>query len=149
VNLGAAWLFAGEPKLLRLESASRWLSRLLLATGFGYATAASMIAAAHSWFSRGTESGDVAVVLLFAAISLVMGWIALARRRDVFPLVLMAGSWIAVSTTFFVSLVRSGGLGAFFLISLWLIASSTVASVLLMKWLRAWRIDEDMQEASA
>jgi len=60
-------------------------------------------------------------------------------RRDVFPLTALAGSWVAISTAALANAMRFDDIGAFFVVALWLIASSTMASIALMRWHRIWR----------
>jgi len=61
------------------------------------------------------------------------------RRRDVFPLTLLAGSWITISTAWLAHAIQLRDVGEFFLIAIWLIGSSTTAGFVLMRWLRQWR----------
>jgi hypothetical protein len=61
------------------------------------------------------------------------------RRQDVFPLTALAGSWITISTAWLAHSMRLNDIGELFVIAMWLIASSTAAGMLLMRWLRQWR----------
>jgi hypothetical protein len=65
----------------------------------------------------------------------------LRQRRDVFPLALVAGCLIVLSTTALGRFLDFDEIGIFFLLSLWLIASSTVSGHLLMRVVRAWRAE--------
>ena len=73
------------------------------------------------------------MIVAFAAISAGIAVVTLRGRKDVFPLALIAGSWIAISSAFLISQIKMHDLGTFFMIAMWLIATSTVASLLLMR----------------
>lgn len=147
VNLAGAALFLYLGKSGRWAShAPRWLVRMLATLGFLYATAAS-IAAVTTGSGRFRDAGfsaqDAIVTLAFALICAGIVVAALRARRDVFPLALVAGSWIAISTAWIIGNIRSHDLGSFFMIAMWLIITSTGTGYLLMRWVRAWRISED------
>ncbi|HEX7466230.1 MAG TPA: hypothetical protein VF309_06295, partial [Usitatibacter sp.] len=81
------------------------------------------------------------VVAIFAVACALIGIATVQRRIDVYPLALIAASAIAVSTTLLVHNIKLNDLGDFFVISIWLIATSTAAGLMLMRWVRAWRTD--------
>jgi hypothetical protein len=64
---------------------------------------------------------------------------ALRRRTDVFPLALIAGSLIVLTTSALGDAMGASDMGVFFVLALWLIASSTVSGRLLMKLVRTWQ----------
>ena len=71
------------------------------------------------------------------------------RRQDVFPLTALAGSWITISTAWLAHSMRLNDIGELFMIAMWLIASSTVAGMLLMRWLRQWRAASAVEGAAS
>ena len=133
VNLGAAALFLALRATRFADAAPPWLSRLLLTIGLGYGTAAAMIVV----LDRHDASG--AALMLYGVISAAIAVGTWRAGRDVFPLTVLAGSWVAISTVALANAMRFEDIGAFFVVALWLIASSTVASIALMRWHRAWR----------
>jgi uncharacterized membrane protein len=145
VNLAGAGVFAQLAATRFCGNAPQWLTRMLLAFGFFYGTAASMhaLVRTHRWSGETnpmSQDGQFAA-LLFVAISIAITTVTLRARRDVFPLTLIAAAWIAISTTFIITRIisRDFDIGALFVIALWLIGTSTVASLMLMKWRREWR----------
>ena len=152
VNLAGAALFLYLAHTPFAEHAPRWLVRMLTTFAFLYGTVASITAMTGGWWREAHMTGqNTVIVMLFAAASIVVAAMTLHAKRDVFPMALIIASWIAVSTVLIVSGLKLRDLGGFFLIALWLIGTSTGAGMLLMKWVREWRIDDDEQapEASA
>jgi uncharacterized membrane protein len=150
VNLGGAALFQhlGHTKLA--SHAPRWLVRLLLAFGFVYGTAASIMAITGSPSHSGADGftqQDALVVALFAAASAAIAALTLKRKRDVFPMAAIIGSWIAIATVVLVKGMKISDLGSIFVVALWLIGSSAAASYVLMHWVRTWRFDDEDDEA--
>lgn len=133
VNLGAAALFLALRATRCVDAAPLWLARLLLAIGIGYGTAAALDAVLDR------HSTGSSALMLYAMLSLGIAVATWRRRRDVYPLTLIAASWIAISTVALARAMRFDDIGAFFAIALWLIVSSTAASLALMRWHRAWR----------
>ena len=137
VNLLAAALFLGLRHTRLANAAPPWLSRFLLTLGLGYGTAAALLVVAgeySGWPGQGTS-----VLTLYAAISIAIAAATRLQRRDVFPLTLLAGSWIAISTAWLAHAMRLNDIGELFVIAIWLIASSTIAGTVLMRWMRQWR----------
>lgn len=128
-------LGAGGYLLLRgtrfFDAAPLWLPRFLLTLGLVYGSAASLPHAA--------DQGNAAL-MLYAAISVGVAVATWLRRQDVFPLTVLAGSWITISTAWLTHAMRLNDVGELFVIAMWLVASSTVAGMLLMRWLRQWRM---------
>ena len=129
-NLLGAGLFLPLRRTRFIEAAPLWLLRLLLTLGLGYGTAASLPSMPHAAAN---------VLALYAAISVGIAVATWMRQQDVFPLTVLAGSWITISTAWLVHSMRLNDIGELFVIALWLIASSTVARMLLMRWLQQWR----------
>jgi uncharacterized membrane protein len=143
VNLLAAALFAALHGTRFARHAPRGLVRMLAGLGFLYGTAAG-IAQALS-----TESSHLAIPA-FALASAAIAVAALRAKRDVFPLVLVIGSWIAISTAFLVHAIRFEDLGTLLVIAAWLVGTSSAAAFALMRWVREWGVDEDeLPEAAA
>lgn len=141
VNLGAAGLFYKLRGTRFAGAAPGWLVRFLAGAGIASGTAATlMVVTGSAWRRDGSAlRSDAPVVLAFAAICGVLAFATWARKRDVFPLALVAASWIAISTTWIARAMNFNGMGSFLLLALWLIAVSTAAAMLLMRWLRLWR----------
>jgi hypothetical protein len=127
------------------EHAPHWLARTLATYGLLFGTLACIVAIVQNgvFFARvpGMTRHGIDVVAIFAVASALIGIATVQRRIDVYPQALIAASAIAVSTTLLVHNIRLNDLGDFFVISIWLIATSTIAGFLLMHWVRAWRAD--------
>jgi uncharacterized membrane protein len=147
VNLLGAAGFAALRRTRRATAAPAWLPRGLASAAFAYGTAAVIAVVTQGHRYRGPNAidagsgADAAVVLLFAALSAGLALATWRRRRDVFPMALIAASWIAISTTWLANTMRLNDLGAFFLIAAWLVGASTASGLLLMHWVRAWRAE--------
>jgi uncharacterized membrane protein len=135
------------------EHAPHWLARMLATYGMLFGTIACILAIVESGrfpsFERTAAPQGAIVAVMFAAMCILMGVATVRRRIDVYPLALIAASAIAVSTTLLVHAIKLNDIGAFFVVALWLIASSTAASFLLMRWVRAWRVAGDVAGAAA
>lgn len=129
-NLLGAGLFLGLRHSRFAEAAPLWLVRLLLSIGLGYGVTASL--------PYMTEHSG-AVIGLYALISIGIAGATLARQRDVFPLTVLAGCWIAISTVWLAHSMRLNDIGQVFIIAAWLISSSAAASKLVMHLLHQWR----------
>ncbi|HSI58687.1 MAG TPA: DUF2157 domain-containing protein [Ideonella sp.] len=141
VNLAGAGLFAALHRGRFALAAPPWLAQFLAAIGLAYGTAATLAALLDRSYD-GLGGGFVqqaVVVLVFAAISVALGLATWRRKRDVFPMALLAASWIVISTSWLVKALSFNDLGSFFLVTLWLIAASTATGMQLMRWQRAWR----------
>jgi len=137
INLGAAGLFLMGRRTRFAAAAPLWLLRLLLALGLGYGSAAALLVVTGE---HGRSIGEDAPVLaLYTALSVALAAGTWLRRQDVFALTLLAASWITISTAWLASSLHAGDLGELFIIAMWLVASSTAAGMLLMRWLRQWR----------
>lgn len=126
--LGAAGAVALQRTRVK-AAAPLWLARYLATLGMAYGTWAALP-------FNGSGGGMVALVAL---VSIAVGVATWRHQRDVFPLTLLAGSWIAISTSWLVHGLRLNDIGEFFMVAIWLIGSSTAAAMLLMHWLRRWR----------
>jgi len=146
VNLGAAGSFVALRRTRFATAAPAWLPRYLMTLGLGYGTAALLpivtggldAGEATASMARATTEAS-AIVVLYVVLSAAIAIGTWRQRRDVFPLTLLAGSWIAISTAWLGHNLRLNDLGGLFIIALWLIGSSTLAGMGLMRWLRGWR----------
>jgi hypothetical protein len=141
VNLLAAGAFLALRSTRLHTAAPLWLARALAAAGFAYGTAASISVVLDGvWRSgeRAMPDDGVALIAGFAAISAAIGIATWRRKRDVFPMALIAASTIAITTTWIARSLRFNDIGGFFLIAFWLVAASTAAGALLMHWSRRW-----------
>ncbi len=142
VNLLGAGAFLWLRGTRFAAAAPPWLVRYLASLGFMFGTLAVIVVVTHSFRTADVSdpSGPRAAVgLLFAALSAGIAFAVWRAKRDVFPMALIAASWIAISTTWLAKTMRFDDLGSFFMIAVWLIAVSTAAGLLLMHWVRAWR----------
>ena len=142
-NLIGAALFAAAGKGGFGSAAPPWLVRLLTSFAFAYGTAAGTTVVfehqAHRELAQISAGQGAAVLLTFALLGAVVAWRALQQRRDVFDLALIAASWIVISTAWLVETMSFNDVGGYFLVSFWLVATSTGAGLLLMRWVRAWQ----------
>jgi uncharacterized membrane protein len=152
INFGAAALFNSIADTRFAAAAPPWLVRLLTSFGMAYGTAACIDVAIGRglWnnFSGAASSQGTFVVLGFALICAGIAWATWKRRHDVFNMALIAASWIAISTTWLVKTLQFNDVGAFFMVAIWLVGTSTAASLLLMRWVREWQTPA-VQEARA
>jgi len=129
-NLAGAGLFLAIRRTRLADAAPPWLAHLLLAVGLGYGTAAAL--------PEMTDHGP-AIFALYTTTSIGIAAATWRRRQDVFPLTALAGSWIVISTAWLGHAMPMSDAGALFILAAWLIGSSTMAAMLLMRCLRAWR----------
>lgn len=114
-----------------------WIGRFALACAFGYATWAGGYAITQSPVGGHDWIALLAVLGLEAAIAVY----ALRMRSDVFPLTLAAASLIVLGTLGLAAHSGAHDLGIFFILAIWLIASSTISGRILMSLVRAWRVE--------
>ena len=131
-NLLGAGLFHALARTRSAPAAPPWLVRFLLAVGLAHGTAASL---------PGTSDHGAGALALYAAICVGIGVAAWTRRRDIFALTALAGSWIVISTAWLGSAMKFDDVGTIFVVTAWLIGSSTASAMLLMRWLHRWRAD--------
>lgn len=120
----------------------QWLGRFVLACAIAFATWAGMLAIFDS--ERSTHHAQsmlalLVIVLAFAGLAIY----TLRNRTDVFPLAAIAGSSIVLTTCGLAKLLDADETSLFFVLALWLIASSTVSGRMLMKVVRAWQLEVD------
>jgi hypothetical protein len=137
----ALWLAITNLEGTRLASlAPRWLERLVLTLALGFGTTAGITAIDETRTLLGAVSSNLASLAAVLVMLGVVATVAVQKRRDVFPLALVAASTIALVTSFFVIRFEFET-GMFFLVSSWLIVSSTVSARVLMHLVRAWRTE--------
>jgi uncharacterized membrane protein len=141
VNLGLWGVTLAARGTAATALAPRWLGRFVLACAVGFATAAGVfeIVVADNFVSE-QASSPVSIVLVLVTLG-GLAWHALRRRDDVFPLALVAASAIVLTTVLIGAHSGLDELGLFFVLALWLIASSTFCGHWLMKAVRAWRTE--------
>lgn len=142
VNLIAAGGFLLLRGTRFVAAVPAWLPRFLLTLGIGYGSAATLPLVSGSFWgdAPGRAAGQgTAVLTLYSALSIAIAAGTWMRRRDVFPLTVLAGSWIAISTAWLTHTMRLNDVGQLFIVAIWLIGSSTAAGIVLMRWLREWR----------
>jgi hypothetical protein len=93
----------------------------------------------NGFLFRETATPGTAVVGAFAAMAIV-SWLAVRRRRDIYPLAVAMGSFIIVVLCSVPRLTNHDE-GLFLLLALWLIVSSTLGGKLLMSLMRRWRAE--------
>jgi len=144
VDLAGAALFVYLGRTRFAEHAPHWLARMLATFGFLFGTAACIFAIVNHGGVHPRPDvmsrQDFIVVVTFAVTCGAIAIATLRSRSDVFPMALIAASWIAISTAFLIRHIKLGDLSDFFLIAIWLIGTSTAAGFLLMRWVRAWRV---------
>ena len=133
------WLASGGLSKGRFASlAPPWLGRFALACGMLFGTSAGFFAIVGGFEGRALD--PLTLIILVGVFAGVAAY-TLRQRRDVFPLALIGGSFIVLTTTLIGRYVDFDDVGAFFLMSLWLIASSAVTGHVLLKYVRAWRAE--------
>ncbi len=141
INLAGAALAYGAAQGRHAKAAPSWLLRLLLTFAFTYSTIACVLAVMpkNIWHANRPEASlDLAVFVIFAAVSIVVGFYTLRQKRDVFPIALIAAAMIVISTAVLIRLLGKPDIGSAFMLAIWLIAASTVAGFVLMRFVRAW-----------
>ncbi len=141
VNLGFAALAYALSHTRYVVAAPAWLIRMLLTFAFAYGTSGCLYAILPGYSWRGIDNSvhHFVVFAAFTLVSVVVAVITLRQKRDVYPLALIAAAWIAVCTAYIIKHLVPENLGGAFMLSVWLIAVSTAAGMVLMHYVRAWR----------
>jgi hypothetical protein len=134
-NLLGAGVFLAIQRTRFADHAPRWLVRLLFTLAFAFVTTGALDAI----FSP----GESLMLPVIAVTWVVVAYAALRLKRDVFPLALVAGSAILVSTAFLAHAMKSNELGTFFILTTWVVGTSAAAAFLLMRWIREWGSERD------
>jgi uncharacterized membrane protein len=138
VLLWSATVYVQRGRFAALAPA--WLGRFVLACAVGFATWAGAFAIIGSGLDANTSGDAIALVIVLGLLAAIAVF-TLRQRRDVFPLALIAASLIVLSTTALARFLDFDEIGMLLMLSLWLIASSTVSGRLLMRVVRAWRAE--------
>lgn len=129
-NLLGAALFLGLGRTRFVAAAPLWLVRLLLGVGIAYGTAASL---------PDMSDHGAGIIALYAVIAIGIAVVSWAQRQDVYPLAVLGASAIAISTAWLGHSMRWNDIGSMFIVTIWLIGSSTASARLLMHRLRQSR----------
>jgi uncharacterized membrane protein len=133
VNLGGAVLFDHLGR-------ARWLVRALATFGFAFCTVACLMALFGADFGIArTSAQDALVILAFAVACAGIAWATLRRRNDVYPMALVFGAWIVISTALLIKSSSFRDMGIVLVVAAWLIVTSGAAGFVLMRWVREWR----------
>lgn len=113
----------------------RWLRRLLLVAGLGYGTFVASLSI--------IDSSDVAgVVSGYLIVAVLVGVFCFRTRREPLGPVALAASLVLIGLAVLIHWMPDGGSEvALFLLPLWVVASSTVAGVLLLPLVRRWEAE--------
>jgi uncharacterized membrane protein len=117
-----------------------WVRRLVLFFGLCFITWLGVVGVfgGDDWNSTGENW--FAIAGSFGTLALI-GSIAIRQRRDIYPLALAAGSFIFLITCWIARWMEDSHEGVFFMMALWLIATSTLGGRGLMKLARYWRAE--------
>lgn len=126
-----------------LPETPRWIGRLILTGAIVFGTWAGIVAIFGS-DEFGPPGADGVVLLVVLATWAAIGAHAMRSRVDVYPLALLAASLIVLTSCAIGEALDVDELALFFVLSVWLIASSTFSGRVLMHLVRTW----DREEAS-
>ena len=137
--LNLALWFAFE--MLRVDAVPDWVRRLILSCAFGFGAWGGVLGVIGGDIAFDESRADpTALVALAVAMTLVAGY-AVRRRTDVYPLAVIMGTFILVSTVWLARTIEFKDEGMFLLMALWLIGTSTAAGRVLTVVTRRWRAD--------
>ena len=139
------WLASGVFQNGRFAAlAPPWLGRFALACAVLFGTWAGFLAIVWGADLGSDALNALTLIVLLGLLTAVAAY-TLRQRRDVFPLALIGGSLIVLSTTALAKYLDFEDVGVFFVLALWLIASSTLTGHVLLKFVRAWRAEAAQQ----
>jgi hypothetical protein len=139
VNL-ALWALLEHLRTTRWRTiAPQWLRNYAFASAVAFGTYSGLVAILQD--DQGMRGAALASLVLGACAFGTVAYV-LRRRRDVFPLAALAGSIIVLTTSAWAKYGGFGELGTFFVLTLWLVGTSTFAGRILMRLLREWRRTE-------
>jgi len=121
--------------------APSWLGRFVLAWAVGFGTSAGIVVIAGADYDFQFAASSQISLIVSLAVLAGIAIHTLRKRHDVFPLALIAASLIALTSVGLAEHLDLEEMALFFVLSVWLIASSTASGRWLMKTLRAWRIE--------
>lgn len=111
-----------------------WLGRLACFAGAAFGTTAGAVAIVDSF-----ERTSVLAILVLVALAIGAAVYAMRRREDVFPVAVLVGSFIVLSTCALAEHLGFEDLGLLFVMALWVIVASTLGGRWLMHLVRDWR----------
>jgi hypothetical protein len=150
LNFASAALVYRASSTRYAAAAPIWLVRLLLTIAFAYGTSASLSAILpnYSWSAGQFVLQEYAVMIIFIVACAALVMFALRQKRDVFPLALVAGSFMLISTVYIGSHIRKE-IDGIFIIAVWLIAATTTLGFWLMRYVKAWRTEQPVAKGAA
>ncbi len=120
--------------------AAPWLGRFLVACAIGFGTWAGISALTLypmvGWVLTADEA--IALILLIPLLFVVWAY-TMRRRKDVFPLTMLAASMILLGLFAVIREFHRSDWIMMLLVAVWLVASSTLASKYVLRTLRQWR----------
>jgi uncharacterized membrane protein len=132
------WLAALRIQRTRWAAlAPTWLVRFVLACAVGVGTWSAMLVVLRDGRGDVSPLGLVVPLVAFAGVA----WRTLRQKADVFPLAAIEGSLILLSTVWLAQAMDFDDVGVLFVLSAWLIGTSTVSGHYLMRLVRAWESD--------
>ncbi|MEO5694680.1 MAG: DUF2157 domain-containing protein [Usitatibacter sp.] len=147
VNLAGACLFFYLGDTKHAAHAPRWLVRMLATIGFLFGTSAAIAAISRGFWSSGQAgigAQNAAVIGAYAVTCALLGFAVIRAKLDVYPMALIFASWIAISTVFIATHFALKDISLFLLMPAWLIGTSAAAGFMLMRWVREWRVVEEI-----
>lgn len=123
---------------LQWRAVPEWVTRLTLFLGLCFVTWLGFNGcwAGGEWRAVGEDW--LSIFGAFFWLSLV-ATIAVRQHRDIFPLALVAGSFVFIGTCWIARWMDRSHEGVFFMMALWLITASTLGGQGLMRLARHWR----------
>jgi hypothetical protein len=124
------------------QQAPEWLRRFIIACAIAFGTWAGGIAILDDVVRSDFADRSVETLLLHAVLLSVIGFHTVRRRVDAFPLAAIAASVILLGTFAIGQFAPTRDMGTFFILTAWLVVSSTVCGRILLGVSRAWRGEE-------
>jgi uncharacterized membrane protein len=120
-----------------------WVRRLILSCAFAFATWGAVLAifSGEGSFDFQRTHTDVLAMLVLAAAMVTVSLLALRNRDDIYPLAVIMGTFIIVSTVWIAKSLEFQHEGSFLLLAVWLIGTSTAGGRVLMVLVRRWRTE--------
>jgi uncharacterized membrane protein len=141
INLGGALVLQDLNARQSSPVAAQWLVRLLFAAAFVYGVWSGVLVISDHLgvrYSVAPEGSGVAFLWLLLGISVTVV-LTIVRKRDVFPLMVVSGTAIILSSVAIGTSLNKADGGLFFLIATWVIITTAAASFGLMSLHRKWQ----------
>jgi uncharacterized membrane protein len=124
----------------RQAAVAGWVRRWVLSCGFAFLIWSGILAVVRDFDLVG---GSPAITLWgVMALMVAVSVYALRRREDVFPLAAVLGAFVLITLVAIARGLEWDDEIAFFVLALWLIATSTIGGRILMSLMRRWRRQE-------